>query len=134
MSRKGKISGRTLYTAEEYLKMPEYQHSGRLKSEIEGLERQFEKEHESVEHTKKDKKVAKTLDFEAVIKKLTSKYVVEEGKGYHYVKSNGRVICWVSERKYGISISRRVNGKSQTTRIKDMDELKSYLRDELNAL
>lgn len=134
MPRKGKISGRTLYTAEEYLKMPEYQHSGRLKSEIERLEVQFEKEHESIKPTKGDKKAVKTLDLKTVIKKLTPKYVVEEGKGYHYVKSNGKVICWISERKYGVSISRRVNGKSKTNRIKNMNELENYLKGELNEL
>lgn len=41
MPRKGKFSGRTLYTAEEYLSMKDYRITGKLKRELEELERKF---------------------------------------------------------------------------------------------
>ena len=44
MPRKGKLSGRTLYTTEEYLKMDKYKITGKLKREIEELEKKYEKE------------------------------------------------------------------------------------------
>jgi len=44
MPRKGKLSGRTLYTAEEYLNMKDYRITGKLKRELEELERKYEKE------------------------------------------------------------------------------------------
>lgn len=41
MPRKGKLSGRTLYTAKEYLKMDKYKITGKLKKELEELEKKF---------------------------------------------------------------------------------------------
>jgi len=41
MPRKGRISGRILYTAKEYLKMDKYKITGKLKREIEELEKEF---------------------------------------------------------------------------------------------
>jgi len=41
MPKKGKFSKRTLYTAKEYLKMDKYKITGKLKRELEELERKF---------------------------------------------------------------------------------------------
>jgi len=44
MPRKGKFSGRTLYTVKEYLKMDKYKITGKLKRELDELERKYEEE------------------------------------------------------------------------------------------
>jgi len=94
----GKISGRTLYTAEEYLKMPEYKITGKLKREIEEIE----------ERNKKPKKIKKkSLKVEQVIKKLLEDRTisVEEKDDYTVIKKKDKVIYWVAERKKWIAVS-----------------------------
>ena len=55
MPRKGKFSGRTLYTTKEYLKMDKYKITGKLKRELEELERKFIEERKRSEKKWKKK-------------------------------------------------------------------------------
>ena len=116
MSRKGPISGKTLYTAEEYLNMPEYHITGRLKKEINEIERKYD------EGKVKKQKTIKTSYF---INKLVEDKDIKcnKSKGYIYVKYKGKLLCWIADRKYGVSVSLRKGGKSITHRVTTIDEM-----------
>ena len=120
MPRKGLISGKTLYTAEEYLKMPEYRITGRLKRELDEIERSMEKR-------KQKQKTIKTSFF---IDKLVEDKDIKcnESKGYTYVKFKGKLLCRIADRKYGVAVSLRKSGKSITHRITTMDEMVDMIK------
>lgn len=122
----GKISGRKLYTAKEYLKMPEYKITGKLKSEIERLESSYK---ESKQSGKKRKK--KTIKFEELLSELEKipNIIIEKKSDYYSIKDEKKVICWIAERGYGISFMTWGKGGEdfKTEKLKEKEEIKKVV-------
>lgn len=119
LPRKGKISGLTLYTAEEYLKMDKYKTTGRLKRELDEIER-------SRNVVKRPK--GEIVKLQEIIKKVLGELnkddlTVKESKGYHYI-SGDKLICWLAQRGYGVSLSYKDGSNKVTHRIMNEDDVK----------
>ena len=125
MPKKGPISGRKLYTAEELLKKPEYKIDGKLKREIDRIEEQYEMEHD------KDKLGKKTIKFNHILTELKKldDIELEEMADYHKVKHQGKVKCWVAERTYGVALMTwEKNGKNfKTEKLRKKEEIKKVI-------
>lgn len=126
MVRKGPISGRTLYTAEEYLKMDKYKITGKLKRELDEIQRKYD------ESQHKSSKKGKTIKLKPVLKKIvdefSEKLVVSKGKGYHYVKKGKHLVCWLAQRKYGVSVSYNKDDERITERITNKSDIKNIIK------
>lgn len=120
MPRKGPISGKTLYTAEEYLKMPEYHITGRLKRELDEIERSMEKKNQK----QKTIKTSFFIDELVEDKDITC----NKSKGYTYVKFKGKLLCRIADRKYGVAVSLCKSGKSITHKITAINEIRDIIK------
>ena len=133
MPRKGPISGRTLYTAEELLKKNPL--TGQLKREIEKIE----KENEARRQKNKKEKNKKVLNVKDIINTISSKFADIEThyNGYeHVIKYKGKNLCYVSQRRYGVAVvlwdkgmkhswtERLVDNKDITIILKKLEERK----------
>lgn len=111
MPVKGPISGRTLYTAEEYLEMDEYRITGRLKRELESIEEKYEKQQAKLKGRKTKKK--KKVTANDVVKALKKKYKtlnVKESEKYDYICKIGRKTkCYITDQERWVSIYSRSN-------------------------
>jgi len=118
----GKISGRKIYTAQELLKMNPIE--GKLARDIEKLEKRYEKMYGN-------KKQKKTVKVNTVIKELEKipKISIEKKRNEYFVKSKDNTICRIADRKYGVSIGIRKDGKYTTVKIKNEKELDDGIKE-----
>jgi len=106
--------------------MDKYKITGKLKRELDEIERKYQASQ------KKGRKKTKTIKLKDVIQKLKKEFgddlLVDEGKGYHYIKKGKSLICWLAQRKYGVSISYKTEDDRVTHRITDKDDLEKYVK------
>ena len=102
MPKKGPISGKTLYTAEELLKQNPI--TGSLKRDIDKIEREYEEQQAKWKGKKKNQKV---LKVDNIINTISNKFkgIETNFNGYeHVVKFKGKNLCYLSQRNYGVAL------------------------------
>jgi len=126
MPKKGKLSGRTLYTAEELLKKNPI--TGSLKRELDKIDRQLEEQ-----KNKKVKKNQKVLKVEYIINTISNKIkdIETSFNGYeHVVKHKGKNLCYLAQRKYGVGVVLWDTGMkhSWTERIEEKKDIATIIK------
>jgi hypothetical protein len=126
MPRIGKISGRTLYTAEEYLAMPKYALNTKFKKEFENLEKEYNKSFSCKKKDVKNEIQAKQIVDEICKKKNISSYIKN---GRYNIKNKKRAFALVADRKNYVSVSTwNKGGKDfKTIKIRTNEEMKNIL-------
>jgi len=118
----GKISKRKIYTAQELLEKDPI--TGKLAREIAELERRYEKTHGKKKKEKSNIKVKDLVNELCKNPRITS----EKHKNEYFIKNNEKTLCRTADRKYGISIGIRINGKYETIKVKNHKELKENIK------
>ena len=127
MPRIGPISGRTLYTAEELLKKNPL--TGQLKRDIEKIEKENEKQRQKLSK-KKNQKVLNVKDIINTISNKLKRIEVNFNGYEHVVKHKGKNLCYVAQRRYGVSVVLWDKGMKHTwtERLKEQKDVTDMLK------
>jgi len=127
MPRKGPVTGKTLYTAEELLKTEKYKITGRLKKEIDKIESKFDK------RSKPKKKVELEVEAKDIVDEVCKKrniaYVLNDGR--YNIKNRNRIFALITDRKNYVSVSTwDIGGKNfQTKKIRFKKEVNAIVEE-----